>query len=177
MSTITILEQTIEIFKNDPSVPNLHATALKKYKIFCSNRTVDLYTTFFKLIGEEDLSWCSEATYKSSFRANVPFPGKVNERNVSGGVSSSQRLQGIVRYEYKNYKEEDVVEFSEINLDGGWGQDLNYTEDLDKYDIDKVSNWLYEYHESTSYSEESISAFYMPNKMESIELPWITASK
>jgi hypothetical protein len=101
MSTVTTLERTIEIFKNDPSVPNLHATALKKYKIFCSNRTVNLYTTFFKLIGEEDLSWCSEATYKSSFRANVPFPGKANERNVSGGVTSSQRLQGIVRYEYK----------------------------------------------------------------------------
>jgi hypothetical protein len=101
MSNITTLERTIAIFKSDPNVPNLHEATLTKYKKFCSNRTVDLYTTFFKLIGEEDLSWCNEATYNASFRANAPFGGKKNERNVSGGAKSSQKMHGIVRYEYK----------------------------------------------------------------------------
>ena len=101
MSTISTLERTITMFKSDPTIPNLHEVAQKKYKTFNENRNVELYTKFLELIGEKDLTWCNEAKYNPSFKANVPFAGKKNERNVCGGLTSSQKMQGIVRYEYK----------------------------------------------------------------------------
>ena len=101
MSTISTLERTITMFKSDPTIPNLHEVAQKKYKTFNENRNVELYTKFLELIGEKDLTWFNEAKYNPSFKANVTFAGNKNERNVSGGLTSSQKMQGIVRYEYK----------------------------------------------------------------------------
>uniref|UniRef100_A0A7S2XED1 Uncharacterized protein n=1 Tax=Lotharella oceanica TaxID=641309 RepID=A0A7S2XED1_9EUKA len=97
------LEETVAVFKADPhGIKNLHDTASRRYGVFCRRRTADLYTTFFALIGEEDLSWCGEATYVPSFLANVPWPGKTNERPVSGGRSTkSKKMHGLVRYAYK----------------------------------------------------------------------------
>ena len=102
MSVVKVLERTVAVFKSDPTgFPKGHQTALNKYEIFCANRTAELYTTFLGLIGEENLSWCDDAEYTASFMANVPFPGKNNERAVSGGATQSRKMQGIVRYEYK----------------------------------------------------------------------------
>ena len=99
---LEVLERTIAVFKGDPSgLPKAHQSALDKYKIFCAKRTTGLYTTFLGLIGEQDLSWCNDAQYTASFLANVPFPGKNNERAVSGGATQSRKMQGIIRYEYK----------------------------------------------------------------------------
>ena len=99
---VDVLERTVAIFKSDPAgFPKPHQTALNKYQIFCANRTAGLYVTFLGLIGEQDLSWCNDAKYTASFMANVPFPGKNNERAVSGGATQSRKMHGIVRYEYK----------------------------------------------------------------------------
>ena len=99
---VNVLERTVAIFKSDPAgLTKAHQSALKKYQIFCANRTARLYVTFLELIGEHDLSWCNDANYTASFMANVPFPGKNNERAVSGGATQSRKMQGIVRYEYK----------------------------------------------------------------------------
>jgi len=77
----------------------------------------------------------------------------------------------IVKYNYKNYQKKDIVEFSEVSLNGGYGFELSFDKKLEKYKIENLSNWVFEYYKKSSYSEESISAFYFPNKMESKKLP------
>eukprot|EP00462_Mataza_sp_D1_P005218 CAMPEP_0175099528 /NCGR_PEP_ID=MMETSP0086_2-20121207/6510_1 /TAXON_ID=136419 /ORGANISM="Unknown Unknown, Strain D1" /LENGTH=187 /DNA_ID=CAMNT_0016373395 /DNA_START=42 /DNA_END=605 /DNA_ORIENTATION=- len=97
----TVLEKTVAVFKNKPPPSKLHPAALQKYQVFCRNRTVDLYTTFFALVGEQDVSWCDVASYNPSFKASVPFPGKKNERIVSGGSNNAKQIHGLCRYEYQ----------------------------------------------------------------------------
>jgi len=77
----------------------------------------------------------------------------------------------IVMFSYKNYQEKNVVEFSEISLSGGYGHEIRFEENLDKYSPQNLSNWVFDYSKKTSYSEESITAFYFPNKFESKRLP------
>ena len=96
--TVELLQKTVAQFKRDPTIPRAHMVAQKKYAIFSRNRTVELYTTFFELAG--GIPDCSRAKFKPSFTACVPFPGKKNERQVSGMVAGG-RAQGLVRYEYK----------------------------------------------------------------------------
>eukprot|EP00854_Cymbomonas_tetramitiformis_P024397 gene24397-29658_t len=100
-----MLEKTVAAFKSDPSglhnLPNLHQVALKSYEVFCRHRTADLHTTFLALVGDQDPSWCNDAVYMSAFKASVPFPGKKDERMVSGGANNSKQVHGLVRYEYK----------------------------------------------------------------------------
>lgn len=97
----TALEMIVTAFKSNPfKDPNLHQVSVKKYQIFNCHRTADLYTTFLALIGEEDLTWCNEARFALSFKANAPFSGRKNERSVCGGINKSNKMHGIVRYEY-----------------------------------------------------------------------------
>ena len=92
-----LLAQTIDAFKSKPSVPKLHDVAQRKYNIFCRNRSAELYTTFFALVGVPDFS---DARFSSSFMACVPFPGKTNERLVCG-MAKDGVVHGLARYEYK----------------------------------------------------------------------------
>ena len=83
---------------------NVHTAAQRKYSFFCRNRTSALYELFFSLVDEDgDGNWWEhEGLYTHSFVACVPFPGKKNERKVSGGMrSSSKQPHGLVRYAYK----------------------------------------------------------------------------
>jgi hypothetical protein len=77
----------------------------------------------------------------------------------------------IVKFSYKNYKGKDIVEFNEISLNGGYGFELRFEEDLQRFNSENLSNWTFKFYDKSSYSEESISAFYFPNKFKSIELP------
>lgn len=95
------LEKTVEAFKDDPVVPNVHEAALRKYVVFCRNRTADLYRTFFALVGDRDLSWCNDAVYCPSFAACAPFAGQKYARMVSGGTNRSKQMHGLVRYDYQ----------------------------------------------------------------------------
>ena len=99
--SIQLLQKTIVRYQKNPSIPKAHATAQRKYSVFCANRTADLYTTFFGLAG--GIPDCSGATFSRSFTACVPFPGKKDEREVCGMVAGdgSGKIQGLVRYEYK----------------------------------------------------------------------------
>ncbi|WP_420551966.1 hypothetical protein [Tenacibaculum aiptasiae] len=77
----------------------------------------------------------------------------------------------IVKYNYKNYQNKDVVEFTMINLNNGYNSKLKFNKKTDKYKVENLSKWIFKYHKKDSYSEEEISAFYFPNKMESKTLP------
>lgn len=68
------------------------------YNVFCHNRTAELYSTFFTLIGSPDPDF-SDAKYVPVFTACVPF----NQRNAVpiSGMAKSGIAHGLVRYEYK----------------------------------------------------------------------------
>ena len=91
------LTQAIAAFRSNPSVAKAHEVAQRKYSIFCRNRTADLYTAIFDLVGAPDLS---EAKFAPAFKACAPFPGKKDERTVNGMVKKGV-MHGVVRYEYK----------------------------------------------------------------------------
>mmetsp|Transcript_22240 Transcript_22240/g.35760 ORF Transcript_22240/g.35760 Transcript_22240/m.35760 type:complete len:211 (+) Transcript_22240:34-666(+) len=97
-STKSYLMKTVTQFKRNPSVPNLHSTAQRKYATFCRNRTAELYTTFLGLVGYPDFG---KSKFIKEFKACVPFPGKTNERTVGGMAKDGFVMHGVVRYAYK----------------------------------------------------------------------------
>ncbi|PCI96339.1 MAG: hypothetical protein COB15_10640 [Flavobacteriales bacterium] len=72
----------------------------------------------------------------------------------------------IVKYKYQNYKNEEVVEFSEIDLNSSYGFEIQQTNQKELYNKKVKSTWLYDYNEKSEYSKESIRAFYFPKELE-----------
>lgn len=97
-SAVDPLDATIYAFKRNPTVAKLHEVAQRKYKTFCSNRTAELYHTFFALVGAPDFGGAKFVP--AGFTACAPFPGKKDERIVSG-MAKDGVMHGLVRYEYK----------------------------------------------------------------------------
>lgn len=75
----------------------------------------------------------------------------------------------IIRWKYKNYDEEDVVEFEQVDLKDG-GSNRIQSNDIKIYNTDLQNKWVFEYNKKTDYSGESITAFFFPNKFESKKL-------
>ena len=69
----------------------------------------------------------------------------------------------LYKSKYKNYRDEDIVEFNEINLNNDYGFEVNKINNLNFYNKEMKNTWLFEYYEKSDYSEESITAFYFPN--------------
>lgn len=69
----------------------------------------------------------------------------------------------FVRYEYENYDNEPVVEFSEIDMVNGTGIEIQKSKNLDQYRNLKARSWVLQHYDKKYYSEESITAFYFPN--------------
>ncbi|MDF2449985.1 MAG: hypothetical protein K0R26_2489 [Bacteroidota bacterium] len=76
----------------------------------------------------------------------------------------------IVKYKYKNYKGEEIVKYSEVDLNSGYGIEIqrNSTENL--YNGNVKDTWLSDYNEKTDYSKESINAFYFPSNFKSQQI-------
>ncbi len=87
------------------------------------------------------------------------YPKATVERNVL-----------IIKSKYKNYKKQDVVEFEEFDLKSDYGFSIT-SEDVSLYQKDFSNKWLWEYSEKTSYSDESLSAFYFPTNFNSVSIP------
>lgn len=67
----------------------------------------------------------------------------------------------VLKSEYRDYKDEEQVEFSNLTLGKVNGERII----KDKKDIDSYKNafkgkWVFEYEEKTTYSKESLKAFY-----------------
>ena len=77
----------------------------------------------------------------------------------------------IVKFDYKDRKNKDIIEFSEISLNEDYGDEIRFKENLQKYDPDKLSKWIFNYYKKRTYSDESLTAFYLPTTFESKELP------
>lgn len=76
----------------------------------------------------------------------------------------------VVRYKYKNYDDEDVVEFSEISLNSGYGFKIIKDKKLNNFNETLKSNWIYDYTGKTEYWNESIEAFYFPEEFKAVAL-------
>lgn len=76
----------------------------------------------------------------------------------------------IIKTKYKNYRNQDVVEFKEFDLESNYGFGIT-SEDISLYQKDFSNKWLWEYREKTNYSDESLSAFYFPTNFTSVPIP------
>jgi hypothetical protein len=86
------------------------------------------------------------------------YPKATIERNVL-----------IIKSKYKNYKKRDVVEFEEFDLKSDYGFSIT-SQDVSFYQKDFSNKWLLEHIEKTSYSDESLSAFYFPVNFSSVPI-------
>lgn len=67
----------------------------------------------------------------------------------------------ILKFNYTNYKKEEIVEFSNLSL--GERDEQNITinkKETEAYNNNFKGKWVFEYEEKTSYSNESLKAFY-----------------
>ena len=87
------------------------------------------------------------------------YPDATIERNIL-----------IIKNKYTNYKKQDVVEFKEFDLKSDYGFSIT-SEDVSLYQKDFSMKWLIDYNEKTSYSDESLTAFYFPTNFNSIPIP------
>lgn len=76
----------------------------------------------------------------------------------------------LLKNKYIDYDNKEVVRFHEFDLKRDYGFYIE-TEDVKLYNKAMKSTWIYEYSEPTSYSKESLSAFYFPEEFESNEIP------
>lgn len=76
----------------------------------------------------------------------------------------------VVRWKYKNYKEQDEMIVETAYL-GEHPQFEYTTQDQELYNRDLKDQWLYKHYSKTSYSKEEIRAFYFPESFTSVTLP------
>jgi len=76
----------------------------------------------------------------------------------------------VVKYKYKNYKEKEVVEFSEIDLNSNYGFEISQDNQNDLYNKALKNTWIFDYNEKSEYSKESINAFYFPEEFKTTPL-------
>lgn len=81
-----------------------------------------------------------------------------------------QRNVLILKSKYKNYKKQDIVEIEHFDLKSDYGFSIE-SEDVSLYQKDFSNKWLFEHNKKTSYSDESLSAFYFPNNFSSVPIP------
>ena len=77
----------------------------------------------------------------------------------------------IVRYQYKDYDNSDIVKFSEVSLRNSYGFSLRFGSELEKYSGDDVPRWILKYSPKSEYGDASISAFFFPEKFQSQVIP------
>lgn len=76
----------------------------------------------------------------------------------------------IVKFKYKDYEKNDVVEIEHFDLESDYGLYIT-ANDPSIYTKDVQNTWLFKHYEKTSYSDASLSAFYFANNFNSVPLP------
>jgi hypothetical protein len=76
----------------------------------------------------------------------------------------------ILKQKYRNYEDEEVVEFEQFDLKSDYGQSIT-SRNLALYQKNLAKSWVFEYNEKGSYSEESLYAFYFPEDFQSVRIP------
>lgn len=135
-----------------------------KYKVCDFNKLFNSKTQTIGHIVRLDTNNIKQA--KKDMENNISFekfiakyPNAEVDRNVL-----------IIKYKYKNYKEKEVVEFSEVDLNSDYGFEISQDNENNLYSKTMKDSWLFDYTEKSKYSKESIKAFYFPEDFESIPL-------
>jgi hypothetical protein len=136
-----------------------------EFKLCDSNK---LFTSKYQAIGHKlELKKNDIKSAKKDLENNISlekflkkYPGTKLTKNIL-----------IVQFKYKDYEENDVMQFTEIRLDNDYGLEFRFDENLNKYNPKNLGNWIFKYSAKSSYSDEYIDAFYLPNKMESKKIP------
>lgn len=76
----------------------------------------------------------------------------------------------VIKSQYKNYKKQDIVEFEGLDLKDYYNFSI-YSEDVSLYQKDVSNKWFFKYSEKTTYSDESLTAFYFPKNFSSVPIP------
>ena len=84
--------------------------------------------------------------------------------------ASVQRNILILKSKYKNYKKQDIVEIEYFDLKSDDEFSME-SEDVSLYQKDFSNKWIFEHSKKTSYSDESLTAFYFPNNFSSVPVP------
>ncbi|SMC67781.1 hypothetical protein [Moheibacter sediminis] len=84
--------------------------------------------------------------------------------------ASVEKNNLIIKRNIENYEGKKAVEFEHFDLKNNYGFSIEIS-DLSAYKNDRMNWWLYQYYEQRDYMDESLEAFYFPNKFVSIELP------
>ena len=84
--------------------------------------------------------------------------------------ASVQRNILILKSKYKNYKKQDIVEIEHFDLKSDDEFSME-SEDVSLYQKDFSNKWIFEHSKKTSYSDESLTAFYFPNNFSSVPIP------
>jgi hypothetical protein len=81
----------------------------------------------------------------------------------------------VVKFRYKNYEDNDMVEFSSLELNDKYSHELGFEKNIDNYDKPLKGKWVYKYYSKTEYSKESIDAFYFTEELSQKPMPEIYA--
>jgi len=77
----------------------------------------------------------------------------------------------VIKHKYKDHRDINIVEFSSIELGNLNDHDISFSENSSKYNKSMKGKWILKYHEKTSYSKESIDAFYFIEELISKPIP------
>jgi len=93
---------------------------------------------------------------KLDMDANISFEDFIVKYNQA----IIEKALPVVRFIYKNYEGNDVMEISSIELSNKYGHEFHFNEDLQNYSGPLKGKWIYKYHDKSEYSKESLDAFY-----------------
>ncbi|HCS19593.1 MAG TPA: hypothetical protein DIW47_03335 [Bacteroidetes bacterium] len=85
-------------------------------------------------------------------------------------TATVQREVLILKWRYTNYKKQEVAEIEHFDLRGNYGFSIDLA-DAALYDKDYTGTWLYSYRAKTTYSDETLTAFYFPGPFTSVPIP------
>jgi len=77
----------------------------------------------------------------------------------------------ITKSEEEDYEEEKFVYFHETRLGKGYDCSIRKYDESTRSQKEFKNTWVFDYSKKTSYSKESIEAFYFPNNFKSQKLP------
>jgi hypothetical protein len=97
----------------------------------------------------------SKAAQKD-LEANISFDAFV--KKYSKCTIDTELL--VIKYLYKNYKNADILEFRSVSIGDRNYHQIDFKENLKKYNKALKNNWVFTYSAKTNYSKESIEAFF-----------------
>ncbi len=136
-----------------------------KYKVCDFNKS---YNSKLQTIAHTlKLDTTNVAQAKKDIENNISFKDFILK--YPNAIVNSNVL--VVKYKYKNYRGNDIVEFNKVDLNGDDSFQISKNNNDNLYQQPLKNSWVFSYHKKTNYSKESITAFYFTEDFSAISLP------